>query len=335
MTKKRLGLILVALLGLLIVPLIAFADGGWSKIKDSNGIKLYERPVAGTDLMEYLAVTTIDAKMEVIGEVLRDVPKYPEWVADCSQATIEKKYDRNTFVMHLVLDPFMIEDRDIVLKDNTVYDYDHGNAKINFFCTDEIKIPQVNGRTRVTVMDGLFQMEFLGRDKTKFIYKLKTDPAGVIPKKVAYGVMKYYPYNTLKKLREFVAKNKTKYAALAKGSEEEIQINERARNEASARKIFTETLIRAVKDKKAMEAIIAADAEGVRKIALSGGDYETIRQVATNAYLKYVDLIVKDQLLAEKLKKDEKLIERITDLVQTETEAESETIDSIVARYRP
>jgi hypothetical protein len=332
MIKKRHILIVVALLGLWIVPFTSFAGGGWSKIKDSNGIKLYERPVAGTDLMEYLAVTTIDAKMEVIGEALRDVPKYPEWVADCSQAAIEKKYDRNTFVMHLVLDPFMIEDRDIVLKNKTIYDYDHGNAKISFFCTDEVSIPPTKGRTRVTVMDGLFQMEFLGRNKTKFIYKLKTDPAGAIPKKVAYSVMKYYPYNTLKKLREFIAKNQKKYADAARGSEEEIQINERSRNEASARKIFTETLVRVVKDKNAMETIITADAEGIRKIALSGGDYETIRQVATNAYLKYVDLIVKDQRLAEKLKKDEKLIARITDLVQTETEAESETIDSIVAQ---
>ncbi|HON59570.1 MAG TPA: hypothetical protein PLT45_08580 [Smithella sp.] len=333
MMKKRHIMIFVVMIGLFIVSFSALAAGGWSKIKESNGIKLYERPVAGTDLMEYMAVTTIDARMEVIGEALRDVPKYPEWVADCSSAIIEKKYDRNTFVMYLILNPFMIEDRDIVLKDETVYDYDHGNAKINFFCTDEIKMPPVRGRTRVTVMNGLFQMEFLAREKTKFIYKLKTDPAGNIPKKVAYAVMKYYPYNTLKKLKAFVAKNEKKYADLAKGSEEEIQINERSRNESSARKILTETLIRAVKDKKAMEAIIAADTEGIRKIALSGGDYETIRQVAKNACFKYIDLIIKDQNLAQKLKKDEKLVARITDLVQTETEAESETIDSIVAPY--
>lgn len=319
----------IVLVGLCLIPMSTFAAGGWSKVKEDKGIKLYERPVAGTDLMEYLAVTTIDAKMEVIGEALRDVPKYPEWVADCASAVIEKKYDRNTFVMYLILDPFMIEDRDIVLKDETIYDYDNGNAKISFFCTDEVKKPLVKGRTRVTIMDGLFQMEFLGRDKTKFIYKLKTDPAGDIPKKVAYGVMKYYPYNTLKKLKAFVIKNQRKYADLAKGSEEEIQINERSRNESSARKIFSETLVRSVKDKKAMESILAADTEGIRKIALSGGDYETIRQVATSAYFKYIDSIVKDQIMAEKLKKNEKLIARITELIQTQTEAENESIDSL------
>lgn len=332
--KKMTILISVMLFGLFFFPFATFAAGGWSKIKESNGIKLYERPVVGTDLMEYLAVTTIDAKMEVIGEALRDVPKYPEWVADCASAAIEKKYDRNTFVMYLILDPFMIEDRDIVLKDETVYDYDNGKAKISFFCTDEVKKPQVKGRTRVTVMDGLFQMEFLGRDKTKFIYRLKTDPAGDIPKKVAYGVMKYYPYNTLKKLKAFVMNNHKKYADVAKGSEEEIQINERSKNESSARKILSDTLVRSVRDKKAMEAIVAADTEGIRKIALSGGDYEIIRQVATNAYFKYIDLIVKDQSMAETLKKDEKLIARITELVQTQTEAEHESIDSIVAMYR-
>ena len=72
------------------------AAGGWTKVKDSSGIKLYERSVPGTDLMEYMAVTTMDAKMEVIGEALRDVAQYTEWLSDCESARIEKKYDRNT-----------------------------------------------------------------------------------------------------------------------------------------------------------------------------------------------------------------------------------------------
>ena len=74
--------------------------------------------------------------------------------------------------------------------------------------TDEVKIPLEKNHVRITVMNGFFQMEYLGRNKTKFIYKLKVDPAGNIPKRVAYSVMKYYPFNSIKKLKKIVADRK-------------------------------------------------------------------------------------------------------------------------------
>jgi hypothetical protein len=308
------------------------AAGVWTKIKENSGIKLYERSIPGTDLKEFIAITTINAKMEVIGEVIRDITQFPQWVADCVSARIEKQYDRNTFVMYLVLDPPFIEKRDIILKDETVYDYDNGNAKINFFCTDEVKIPVEKNRTRVTVMNGLYQMEYLGRNKTKFIYRLKVDPAGDIPRKVAYAVMKYYPFNTLKNLKKIVSNSK--YAATARGTEEEKQINVRSFSEVSVRKIFGDSIMRIVKDKAAMEAILAADNEGIKNIALSGSAYETVEKTATDVFLKYIDKIIADKMTAEKLKNNKKMMAEITDMVQTSSEADDTTVDSIVARYK-
>ncbi|MFA5323271.1 MAG: hypothetical protein WC373_11415, partial [Smithella sp.] len=280
---------------------------------------------------EYLAVTTINAKMEVIGEVLRDVPEFVQWIPDCASARVEKKYDRNTFVMYLILDPPFIEKRDIVLKDEAVYDYENGNARINFFCTDEVKIPVEKKRIRVTVMNGSYKMEYLGRDKTKFVYKLKVDPAGDIPKIIAYSVMKNYPFNTLKKLKKMVADGK--YAAAAKGSEDEREINIRAVNENTVRKIFSNNMIRVVKDKALLTEIIAADSENIKNIAASGGSYWAVEKAARNAYFKYIDKTVGDKKTVEKLKNNKKLLAEIIDLVTTNCEASYDTIDNIVARY--
>lgn len=303
----------------------------WTKIKDSSGIKLYERSVPDTGFKEYLAVTTIDAKMEVIGEALRDVAQFPRWIPDCVGAQIKKKYDRNTFVMYLVLNPLLIEKRDIVLKDETVYDYENGNAKISFFCTDEVKVPVEKKRTRVTVMNGSYKMEYLGRDRTKFIYKLKVDPAGDIPKIIAYTVMKNYPFDTLKKLKKIVADGK--YAAAAKGSEDEREINIRAVDENIVRKIFSNNMLRVVEDKALLAEIIAADSENIKNIAVSGGSYGAVEKAAKNAYLKYIDKTVGDKKTVEKLKNNKKLLAEITDLVTTNCEANHDTVDSLVARY--
>lgn len=307
------------------------AAGEWSKIKDSNGIKLYERPVPGTDLMEYMSVTTMDTRMEVIGEALRDVSQYPEWLSDCETARVEKKYDRNTYVIYILQDPMLIEKRDIILKNETLYDYENGLAKVTFFCTDEVKVPVEKNRVRVTVMNGLFQMEYIGRTKTKFIYKLKADPGGSIPKKVAYSQMKYYTYNSLKKLRE-VAKNK-KYADIARGSEEEKQINVRSTSEANVRKIFGERMQKMVKNKAVMATILAGESEGIRKIAESGSSYEVVEETAKNIFVQYIDKVIGRKKLPDKEKEINKMHDEIAYQVHTASEADTTTVDDIVARY--
>jgi hypothetical protein len=331
MQKFIISAIFAFLGGLLpIQPLLA--AGEWSKIKDSSGIKVYERKVPGTDLMEYVGVTTINAKMEVIGEVLRDAPQFRLWIADCYGAQIEKKYDRNTFVMYMILKPPIIEQRDIILKDKAVYDYDNGRAVISFFCTDEVKIPIEKGRTRVTVMNGVFDMEYLGRDKTKFVYRLKVDPAGDIPKKVAYSVMKGYPYDTLKGLIKVAANRK--YSDAAKGTDEERQINIRTNNEAAVRRILTNRLMKFVKDKAALAAIIAADRDGVKNICSTGGTYNSVEKATTNIYLRYSEKIVADKNVFEKLKNNKDMIQEITDVVLYECGALTTSVDNIIAKYK-
>ena len=331
MQKFIFSVIFAFLSGLLLVHTSHAADG-WTQIKDSSGIKVYERPVTGTDLMEYVGVTTIDAKMEVIGEVLRDIPQFRLWVADCYGAQIEKQYDRNTFVMYMVLKPPIIEERDIILKDKTVYDYDNGKAVINFFCTDEVKIPLEKKRTRVTVMNGVFDMEYLGRNKTKFVYRLKVDPAGDIPKKVAYSVMKSYPYDTLKGLKKVVTDKK--YSNAAVGTNEEKQINVRANNETAVRNILTNRLIKFVKDRAALAAIIAANKDDIKNICAANGTYDSVEKATTNIYLTYGEKIVADKNIHGKLKNNKDMIQEITDMVPSDCGAVNNSVDIIIAKYK-
>ncbi len=330
--KKYITGIAISCIGVLFLLQPVMAAGEWSKIKEGSGIKLYERAVPGTELMEYMAVGPIDEKMEVIGEVLRDVPAYNKWLADCYGAQIEKKYDKNTFVMYLVLKPPVIEERDIVLKDKTVYDYDGGKALITFFCTDEIKIPLEKNRTRVTIMEGSFAMEYLGRNRTKFIYRLKVDPAGSIPKKVAYGVMKSYTYDSLKDLRKMMGNKK--YAEATKGSEEEKQISIRATNEGTVRRILTARLSKFARNPGAMAAVIAADRDGIKSIMASGGNYADIEKATIDIFIKYAEKAIADKSIAGKIKSDKKLVADLIDMVVTDCGVTGDTVESVAAKYR-
>jgi hypothetical protein len=328
--KKYFAIAIVSVIGVLFLLQPVMAAGGWTKIKEGSGIKLYERPVG--DLMEYMAVGPIDEKMEVIGEVLRDIPVYNKWLTDCYGAQIEKKYDRNSFLMYMVLKPPVIEERDIILKNKTLYDYDGGKALITFNCTDEIKIPLEKKRTRVTIMEGSFSMEYLGRNKTKFIYKLKVDPAGSIPKRVAYGVMKSYPYDSIKGLRSMVPN--AKYTNLSKGSEEEKQINARVNSEAAVRRILTNRLTKFAKNPAVMAAVIAADKDGIKSIMTSGGLYANVEKATTEIFIKYAEKAIADKAVVDKMKKNKSLVAELTEMVVTDCGVTGNTIEGITAKYK-
>ncbi len=321
------------LLPLLIIPAVPLAaGGGWTKIKDANGIRVYERPDSATGLVEYLAVTLIDGKMEVIGEALRDVDSFNQWVSDCKEARIVKKHDKNNFITYMVLNPPIIEERDIVLEDRTMYDFDHGKAAISFFSIDYGAIPAKKGKTRVTVMDGAYTMEFLGRDKTKFIYRLKVDPAGSIPKKVAYAVMKQFPYKTLSQLKNIV--KQSRYTAAAQGSLEEKRINTLIMNEGAVRRILSGRLAKFVKNREVLQGIIMTDRAGINGILASGGSYASVEKATTGLLLEYVRRTAFDRAAAESLANNRDMIAEITDMVIYECGIDRRIIDDIIEKYR-
>lgn len=303
---------------------------GWALIKNSDGIKLYERPVP-PDLTEYMAVTQIDEKMEVIGEVLRDVRQYHLWMKDCFNAQIVKKYDRNTFIMYMVLTPIIIEKRDIVLKDQTIYDWDKARALITFNATNEIKIPIEENHVRVVIMEGSFDMEYLGRNKTKFVYRLKTDPAGYIPRKLAYSFMKTYPYDTLKNLKKMLPNEK--YARAARGTEEEKAIESRIKNELYVGRVLSTRLSKFVKDKDALQALVAADRDGIRDIMNSGGSYASVEKITTNIFIKYIAGFIMDKSMVNMFENDKTFVAEITDMVISECGAWTPMIEDIAVRY--
>ena len=312
----------------------AAAKNGWKQTKDRKGIKLYERPVKGTDLMEYMAAGTIDARIEVIGEALRDVPHFNKWLADCDESFVLKSFNRNNMIIYLLLGPPIIQDRDLILKDTVTYKYDDSLAIVKFECTKDLDVPPVEKTVRVTVMTGNFTMEYLGRDKTKFIYSLKVDPAGSIPKKIAYGVMKNYPYKTIHDLRKHIKKNIKKYKDLARGTEEEKQIDKRTRSGSHAKSILSGQLIRLVKNKKDLDAAVTSHKAVFEKIARNRGSYRIVEEAAIKILIHYTEIVTKDKKLTKKLSNNKKFISELTELVQTANAGTVKTVDDIIAKYK-
>ena len=55
----------------------------WELIYNKEGISGFERTIPRTGIKEFKAYGFVEARMEVIGELLRDIPSYPQWTASC------------------------------------------------------------------------------------------------------------------------------------------------------------------------------------------------------------------------------------------------------------
>ena len=78
--------VFAVMLGVLFcsLPALGAPPGpGWELAKQGEGIEVYTRPVEGMDAKEFLGVADVDAPVDVVLEVFRDVPSFPGWYGFC------------------------------------------------------------------------------------------------------------------------------------------------------------------------------------------------------------------------------------------------------------
>ncbi len=202
---------MVVILGLLLLFSMAAAeDGQWELIMSKDGIDTYRMTHPGTDVCTFKGVGFVDAKIEVVGEVMRDILAYPEWMAKFKKTTILKTIDRNTYVFHaIVRTPPPFQNRDLVIENQTKYNYNNGSALLTFRSANSFNYPEQKGVYRITEMEGQYYFEYFGRDKTRITYQYRSNPGGNIPVFLANEIeIKHFPAMTISGLRKMVQKKK-------------------------------------------------------------------------------------------------------------------------------
>ncbi|MFO8049844.1 MAG: START domain-containing protein [Desulfosudaceae bacterium] len=194
---------------LLLMSAAGLAESEWEHLYTKDGIEIYKKTFPGTDVCAFKGVGFVDAKMEVIGCVLRDIPSYPQWMAKCKKALVLKDIDRNTKILYNAINaPFPYKDRDMVVKNETLYHLDNGTAEITFGVADDTSLaPPTSKYVRVEELSGRYLLEFFGREKTRLTYLHRAHPGGNIPVSIANRVeIRDYPYTNIKGLRKMVKK---------------------------------------------------------------------------------------------------------------------------------
>ena len=188
--------------------IMLFSDDGWYTEFNKSGITVYTRVVAGSDIKEFKGVGLIDAPVEVVNNVLDDIPNLANWMPDCLVSRIVEKKSNDYMVLYQVIKtPWPLNSRDFTFETKITKDKDKIIRTVK--AVPHSSYPPSGNYVRITNMTG--QWTLLKQDngtRTLAIYQIKTDPAGNIPVAVANSTSKKLPYETLIRLRQQVQNSK-------------------------------------------------------------------------------------------------------------------------------
>ncbi|MCP4403145.1 MAG: hypothetical protein GY801_38295, partial [bacterium] len=196
-------LVLCCMLSLLLpAGMLEAIESDWEFLQETDGIRLYRRDVPGMNFDAFKAEAIVNARIEVIGLILRDVPAYPEWMPTCKQIQIIEKFDEQNFIIHQInKTPWPLKNRDIVIKAGTTIDWENGIFRVDLQAIEDQRVPPDPSHVRVTTMNGHWHVTYLDRERTRVSYMMSVDPGGSLPKSMANKSLRGGPLTMLQNLR--------------------------------------------------------------------------------------------------------------------------------------
>ncbi len=180
----------------------------WKLIGNKDGITYYSSPSPDSPYSRFMGVTVINAPLEVVGEVLRDVSSYPEWMYLCKESRLIRNDGDDRLTIYYVHDsPWPVKDRDTVITTHKTVNDANGSVSISI---TSLKSDTMSGRGDQIRMNlrVWYTLTYVERNSTKVTFIIKTDPGGGLSSKMVDGATKMHPYHTLNNMRRMVTLNK-------------------------------------------------------------------------------------------------------------------------------
>jgi len=314
-----LALVVFAAVALTAGAALAAQAGPWIMTMDKDGIRAYAREVPGTNLKEVRAVMTVDAPLETINAVMRDVPGLAGWFSHCSKSEMvqeRSKLELDTYV--LLGMPWPVQDRDMVVNSKIVYDTKTGRGMVNLKAVDDPRRPP-SKPIRIKDFKGKYVFEFISRDKTGVIFTFTLDLGGWIPVSILNIMGKYSLYDTFMGMRRMV--KKPAYIEAGKHSEEHDLVDRVLADDSRVREVFKNRLSEFIGDKDFVERVTEdpgmrdrffSSKNGLAEILLYGwGSEKSKKEAISKLLLVYLPRHIADPKAAEKLATDKELVEAI------------------------
>lgn len=329
----------------IIAMALAIAGDGdaaapWKIAKTGEGIRAYSRTAEGSPIFEFMAVSVINTRLENIGQVLRDVEAYPQWMAKCRESRLVTKITDNDMIVYIQLDfPAPVANRDLVVKGETVYDLSKARGVVSLGMVKDSPEPERKGVKRMAEFSGTYVFEFITREKTGVRYLYRANPGGTIPAFIINMFSKQLLYDTLKGLRTMTAKEK--YITGAAQSKDRVLFEGIFKDREKVRGIVLSRLNEYCRDRDFIQRLVKSDAvvnllaygDGavLESIFMSGGSRGAILEAAKTIMRTYLAKHTADAALVERVLADQALLDTVIDGPKPGTKTGWELLNAHIA----
>lgn len=185
---------LAAAVYLISFPLLA--DEKWELMRDSDGVRVFVRPVEGSSLKEYKAIISSEVPFETAVEIVKDHNHYRDWYGMCKDLYVIKKYNAQNFDMYFVVDMPAAKNRDLVINVKTNWDYQKGILEVKIKSKDS-NYNRDSGLVRMPSMNGGFTTKRIGKSGTQTTYTFFADTGGSLPSWIVNHIAWKHPHETM------------------------------------------------------------------------------------------------------------------------------------------
>lgn len=195
----RLNLILI-LAFLFNTQLFAQKVDSWTLSKNSDEIKVFTRLIPGTEFKEFKSETIINASIEEIVEILRNVEQFDTWMPDIEKCyLIKRDGHRQWYYIETEL-PYPMENRDMVYH-SILTKEKPAIAKIQIKGLPQY-LPEKKGISRLKSVEGYWLIQSINEKQTKVVYQVYANPGGTVPYWLVNRFSIEVPYKILFNLRK-------------------------------------------------------------------------------------------------------------------------------------
>lgn len=172
----------------------------WNLAKDKKGIRAYTRVVSNSDHLQFKSEGVVNASIENIVHLMRDVNVMDKWLHTCYEPTIANEVNAFTRLIHMKNEtPFIVKDRDLVLIQRMIRISD--DIVIIELVGKPDTIAKNNKYVRIPVFQGAWRFTRVGENKTNVEYYGHVDPGGAIPAFITNAILIDTPYESISNLR--------------------------------------------------------------------------------------------------------------------------------------
>ena len=181
----------------------SFADEPWTLEKNKDGIMIWNRKTANSNLKEFKVSTILQTTPEKMLSFLKNTSNYDKWMykIDAGSVKVIKRNNDNDYFTYMTVSAPFIKSREAITHMIFNAQNNKGEILITLDGTPDL-LPKNDKYVRIPMMKAYFKIIPLGEGKIELVHQALSAPGGSIPDALANLTSVDCPYSMFSKIKQ-------------------------------------------------------------------------------------------------------------------------------------